>query len=322
MLLQFPIDDHEHMKGDYLNVVNRLYGQSPQTIAEILLAQTLANADFENYHIPRAYEDYVRSMTTDKRQRVVDQYRRMCTAPNDTNHHRPSDLNVLKCMASIVRLTIYEHADRLNETKDLHATQDWHYEYVPYPIQRFARVMWQVLGWNPEHPQQPCSPTIKPGLSFIDVGAGIADKVLVAYALNLFDKVSGVEYTAHTYELSKHHLSWLLNRASSLMLPDRSRPQIELMQDDAFNISYEDYDVIYMFNPMSRVSKMKQLYAHIVSSMSVGAVLVEVMDMAFSEYIEEAGIPKGVAPYLGYKLICMTKDGPKWYPEGGKSRRG
>lgn len=122
-----------------------------------------------------------------------------------------------------------------------------HFHYVPFTRATFAKLMLK-LG---------------PHTDFMDVGCGIGDKPFI-YWLVTGCTAHGVEMNDHTYELGKY--------ATHLY-----RKYVKLIHHDAFDITYEDYGVVYMYLPIGGREKMADLYRHVYSTMHRGSILIEAL---------------------------------------------
>lgn len=132
---------------------------------------------------------------------------------------------------------------------------DDHYPYIPLPIERFIQLM--------DHP------SLRGKKSFIDVGCGIGDKVMLASLLYGLD-AEGIEYTPITYYTGKLFLKRLVYSYSR-----DERPRIKLHLGDALEHDFSGVDIIYMYRPMNNDQLTYRLYKHILSTMDEGAVMVE-----------------------------------------------
>lgn len=96
--------------------------------------------------------------------------------------------------------------------------------------------------------------------SFIDVGCGFGDKVLLAEAAGFFSY--GIEYCKSTWEMSQQ------------FFPKGNK---RIFHGDAFEHDFSSYDAIYLFCPIREDEVMVQLFTHIVSSAKCGAVIIEML---------------------------------------------
>lgn len=103
--------------------------------------------------------------------------------------------------------------------------------------------------------------------SFLDIGSGIGDKVRLAKELG-FDAV-GIEYLDYYVELA----SFLGNKTIHV---------------DAFDFSdYQNYDIIYMYHPISDNELYTKLVKHIISKMKSGQLLMEVLPRDIYDIVDE-----------------------------------
>lgn len=125
------------------------------------------------------------------------------------------------------------------------------YKYIPYNRADFVRRVLPLFG--------KCK-------RFIDVGMGIGDKVLLA---DLFTDMEchGVEINEFTSGVARqclcrlyaNHFGWGTN----------------LKTNDAFNMSFEPFDAIYMYRPIVG-KKIADLWRHVARTMPEDGVLIEV----------------------------------------------
>ena len=150
-----------------------------------------------------------------------------------------------------VRGSVWSETKSNNE-RDNHA-------YIAYGHTYFARV---ISKWSRE---------LRKDINFIDVGCGIGDKLILAYYfVNRIKSITGVEINAHTYNLgeffTKQVRRWL------------STP-FTVIEGDAFDIDYGEYNLIYMYRPIADSKRMCELYTHILETMPVDGMMIEVMSM-------------------------------------------
>lgn len=127
------------------------------------------------------------------------------------------------------------------------------FPYIPYYPHTFVRTLVDVA--------------VKRGKKrFIDVGSGLGDKLALAKYYGKFDKVHGIEINAHTYELSLFFLrKWFHNDMS-----------LQIFRQDAFEFSFENYDVAYMYMPINDRDMLNELHLHVINTLPVGGILIEV----------------------------------------------
>ena len=132
-----------------------------------------------------------------------------------------------------------------------------YYDYVPYDRERFYDMLHE---WS-DHVDMGGEYRTK---RFIDVGCGIGDKVFLAWLVKGWE-AHGVELNDHTYQLGKYALHNYIRDQ-----------HINLIHHDAFDLSYEDYDIVYMYCPIKSSTLLGELYQHVYETMREGAIMVEV----------------------------------------------
>lgn len=100
-------------------------------------------------------------------------------------------------------------------------------------------------------------------LDFIDVGSGIGDKVLLAQLLG-FKTATGVEINEHTSQLAKHFLNV------------REENNITLINKDAFDLDFSNYNFIYMYRPIQCEKLLAKLHKKVLDEMPVGGTFIDV----------------------------------------------
>lgn len=94
--------------------------------------------------------------------------------------------------------------------------------------------------------------------SFVDVGCGIGDKLLIASKLFGIEQVTGIEYGVEVAEIARTKV-----------------PEATVIQGDAFEQDFSGYDVIYFYHPISDAQEQARLFMHMYNTAKAGAVLVE-----------------------------------------------
>lgn len=130
-----------------------------------------------------------------------------------------------------------------------------HYHYIPYDRYSFLKILEEISSFSTK--------------SFIDVGSGIGDKVLLA---NLFleckylntrkRKYIGIEYNTRTFNISKNTIS--------------SLPGIKLVKGDAFDYDFSDIDIVYMYVPINNGERMMSLHEKVLKELSKGSIFIDV----------------------------------------------
>ncbi len=144
---------------------------------------------------------------------------------------------------------------------------------------------------------------------FIDVGCGIGMKPFIAW-LVYGHATYGVELNPHTYEMGRYFLDGFLGDGQEYHNPkDRERAYITLMHNDAFDMTYENYDIVYMYRPIQG-DRLCDLYEHVYSTMAGGAVLIEADAFGYQEFFR-ASLPGSRVKYPlpGSSACFIYKEG-------------
>ena len=115
--------------------------------------------------------------------------------------------------------------------------------------------------------------------NFIDVGAGYADKVALAYEYGDFDFVNGIEMNHYTYSVSLFLLDNFYGE-DVLKSHDRHVSQWEhhkimLTRGNAFDYDFSEHDAVYMYMPIHDREILERLHVHVLNTMPKGGVLYE-----------------------------------------------
>lgn len=162
--------------------------------------------------------------------------------------------------------------------KDKTQKDQRHYPYIAYDTNGFISVLSTI------HEK------FEKRKSFIDVGCGIGDKVLLAWLSGIFEECIGIEYEGFTSLIGERVAQ---NRLSSF------RPQLDIkdgairsragykhnsvpidfgiVNGDAFDINYKRFDTIYLYHPIADQNCMSLLYQHIFKTLPKKAILLEMM---------------------------------------------
>lgn len=100
---------------------------------------------------------------------------------------------------------------------------------------------------------------------FIDVGCGIGSKVLVALSVGC--NAYGVEYDPEYVEKARRLLE-----VGTYLSSERAEKRI--IHDDAMNLDYSEYDIIYFYCPFADHEKERELEQHLVSTARPGALIL------------------------------------------------
>lgn len=125
---------------------------------------------------------------------------------------------------------------------------------------------------------------------FIDIGCGIGDKPFLAHALGRFRCCDGLEVNQQTLAVGHFLLASLAT--------DRPYP-IRLFAGDAVCFDgYGDYDVIYMYRPISDAALYVDMIRHATAQMKPGSILLDAYFQQLAVRREECGLHR-LAPDCG-----------------------
>ncbi len=157
--------------------------------------------------------------------------------------------------------------------------EDGHWDYVVYDHGKFfshIHEAHQLLGG-------------KKGLKFVDVGCGIGSKVQLASAyfdawgVELSEKYAKVARKVNTKK--KFHEYGRYKKFKS---------KNRILQGDALQQDYSNYDVIYFFRPISHAPTQKKLERLIFSEAKEGAIIIPIYAQSkFPEHIKKLPNPSG-----------------------------
>jgi SAM-dependent methyltransferase len=146
-----------------------------------------------------------------------------------------------------------DHRDIPQEEKDR-----GHYPYIPFNHSEFVAHMQILLS----------HPALQEARTFIDVGCGIADKLLLM-AHFTDAEVHGIEYAQRYLDIAR----------AALGRKRRMQPFLDnLKQGDAFEHDFAPYDLIYMYHPIMNHERMWALFLHIARTAKNGAVITEMLE--------------------------------------------
>lgn len=141
----------------------------------------------------------------------------------------------------------FQHESRYRQTDDERKRN--HFPYIAYEATRFVDHISKLRA----HVDGPAH--------FVDIGCGVGDKVAMARGLCGCDTASGIEYSEYTYELARKYVGHLARA---------------LIRGDAFEQTYDQYNLLYMYCPIARVTTMRQLFRRVCKAAPEGAVIVDV----------------------------------------------
>lgn len=144
-----------------------------------------------------------------------------------------------------LRAISYIDADWYKKCYRSEEIKDGRYPYIPFDPAKFYKLMTKLKNkYNLN--------------SFLDIGAGYGDKVLIAS--DIFNVAHGIEYINEYVDI-----------ASSF--------GINLINVDAFEFKdYQLYDLLYMYHPIHDEGFYVELVTHVLKKMRIGGYLVEVYD--------------------------------------------
>jgi len=207
---------------------------------------------------------------------------------------RTTDFQDSKKLATALLYLVYpsnnSHADC--GKKDDKAKSDDHYPYIKFNTKNFVRDMDKISRALPQNE-----------VRFIDVGCGDGEKLVLAHAyVRNIVSATGVEYTPHTYHLGLA----ALERADFTGL---SKRPTYLLNDDAFNLDYSAWNFIYMYCPIRSYTKMQELHRHILKTMPVGGVMVEMLPEQSNPLIDEFDMKRCLSHHLNPWVVRRTESG-------------
>ena len=166
-----------------------------------------------------------------------------------------------------------------NNGKDKKQKDERHYPYIAYNTDKFIQDV--LLSTYEKFGRRK---------SFVDVGCGIGDKVFLAWLSGIFDECIGIEYEGFTSSIAmgiaqeglskfRPHLSIENGHICSEKFRKSEEIPIDfgIINADAFDISYRNFDTIYLYHPIADEDLMEKLYEHIFNTMHSKAILLEMM---------------------------------------------
>lgn len=194
-------------------------------------------------------------------------------------------LHVLQHLGEFLIIMVYgrdtqffSNLDKHNG-KDKKQKDDRHYPYIAYRTDRFIV---DVLVSTYEK--------FGKRKNFVDVGCGIGDKVFLAWLSGIFDECVGIEYEGFTSSIGIGIAQESLSRFRPHLYLEKGRIcskenwefksvpiDFGIINADAFDINYKDFDTVYLYHPIADENLMGKLYRHIFKSMPKKAILLEMM---------------------------------------------
>lgn len=164
------------------------------------------------------------------------------------------------------------------------------YPYIPFPRDQFCFALNSVIGKRDEM-------GVRPPKKFIDVGCGIADKLILAEMLGL--DAYGIEYNDMTCTIGRDNLTkffmslpeyshWVKNQEDGSVTVEKnhfSKSKVDdvvitdrIIHGNALEFDFSPFDVIYMYRPMADNENMTKLWKQVFKTMHTGAVAYDVTD--------------------------------------------
>lgn len=186
-------------------------------------------------------------------------------------------------MDSVLK-SVFNYRSRGCEEKSEEETENGHYVYVPWDRNSFTYLVKEIQK--------------KFKLKFfIDVGCGIGDKVILAYFFGNFEKVTGIELNETTYHVAKYFVTKgmfdferyeeyykVKKDFKGWEFPKERRVKIkrEILNVNAFDHNFSEYDFIYMYVPIRDSKVMEKLYHKIFKEMPIGGIMIDVSGFPIS----------------------------------------
>jgi hypothetical protein len=150
------------------------------------------------------------------------------------------------------------------EVKNEFEIKEEHFTYIPYSPEAFLNLIESTNKFNKKR--------------FLDVGHGTGSKVILAYLFGDFYTAGGVEYNELTCRLSKDFVhNWTSYKSKSIK-DYKEFPHNLLFKCDALEFDrYNEFDYIYMYEPMREPAQMIKLYDKIFSDCEIGTLIVNVL---------------------------------------------
>lgn len=149
-------------------------------------------------------------------------------------------------------------------------SEEGNHYYISLNHLSFARI---VVYWRKE---------VSGDINFFDVGCGLGDKLVLAnWFIDGIKSVTGIEINQHSYHLGKFFIGDLYddhgyNMGRRLSNKNPFPIPLEIIEGDAFDMDYKPYNMVYLYQPIANVRKLHKLYLHILETMPVGGLMIEV----------------------------------------------
>lgn len=212
---------------------------------------------------------------------------------------------------------IYDFRNHGKEDKSEIEKRNKNYPYIPFSRKLFTEM---ILVLQRKYHKK----------SFVDVGCGIGDKVILAELFGDFDSVTGIELNTTTYYVAKYFC--LVGEFPFQEFEDYFKPRErlkkgqkfhpleakvkrEIINIDAFKYDFSKHDFIYMYSPISDNSVLEKLYIKILKEIPKGGILLEVLHPhRIVDIIEQKFKNVKLTNYLNFKysnlfIIKRTEKG-------------
>ena len=204
-------------------------------------------------------------------------------------------LQIMKYLGEFLVTMAYGRNSRFFESldkttgKDKTQKDEGHYPYIAYSTEGFITdflfSVYKKFGRRK---------------SFVDVGCGIGDKVLLAWLSGIFDECIGIEYEGFTANIGIKIANTLSDftenrayvyidgtsiesRLPSFIQADKKDEVLVdfgIIQANAFDVTYRRFDTVYFYHPIANVDLMKNLYEYVFKTMQPKAIFIEMMQDA------------------------------------------
>lgn len=164
--------------------------------------------------------------------------------------------------------SVYDY--KLHGLEEKSEQEKGHYPYVPFSREYFIELI--IENQNLYNKK-----------SFIDIGCGIGDKVILAEIFGNFDSVTGIELNLTTYQVAKYFclIGQLQFQAFSDYFKEERgyRPKIkrEILNVNAFDYNFSQHDFIYMYSPIHNSDLLGELYKKVLLEIPIGGIILEVL---------------------------------------------
>lgn len=177
-------------------------------------------------------------------------------------------------------ITMSHERERDQSSKETPA-ESGRYPYIPFDRSEFTRMLLAVKqlygeAFNEELSCAHCGSTVHRKRTFVDVGCGLADKVVLASKIGY--EAHGIEVDPYLIRTVKQKYTFreCLDPRCSRVLPDTSwrEDTLTLYPVDAMTFDYSGFDVIYFYRPFSSTPSEAALERRIWKQAKPGAYVI------------------------------------------------